>query len=282
VGDLAADTAPDGADGRFTTKLVRDWEIWGPNGGYVASVALRAAGAHTSLPRPVSIAVHFVGVADFAPVDLTVGTIKRTKRSESMRVSMTQGGSPVLEALVWAADERDGLTHASPSPHSPPDPRRLQTFQERRLAQGEAPPPHPFWDNFDYRPDRWIDDWDAREVLEPVSHGWYRFVPTETFDDPWVDACRGLILVDTLVWPAACGAYREGEMTHFAPSIDLACTFHAREPQQPWLFAWAEAPVAREGLVAGRTEVWTESGTLAASGVSTLLCLPVGRRPDAR
>jgi hypothetical protein len=27
--------------------------------------------------------------------------------------------------------------------------------------------------------------------------------------------------------------------------------------------------------------VWTESEQLVASGVSTLLCLPVGRRPDA-
>ena len=42
MGELSADTAVDGTDGVYSARLSSDWEIWGPNGGYVASVAMRA------------------------------------------------------------------------------------------------------------------------------------------------------------------------------------------------------------------------------------------------
>src|SRR5436190_7002460 len=45
VGDLAHDTDVVGSDGRYTATVSGDWEIWGPMGGYVAAIALRAAAA---------------------------------------------------------------------------------------------------------------------------------------------------------------------------------------------------------------------------------------------
>ncbi len=42
MGDLARDTAVQGGAGSYGAVLSRDWEIWGPMGGYVAAVALRA------------------------------------------------------------------------------------------------------------------------------------------------------------------------------------------------------------------------------------------------
>lgn len=47
MGDLDRDTALTGSAGRYTAALSEDWRIWGPNGGYVAAVALRAAGAES-------------------------------------------------------------------------------------------------------------------------------------------------------------------------------------------------------------------------------------------
>ena len=44
MGDLAVDTSLSPlTDGRFTATLSRDWEIWGPNGGYMAAIAHGAA-----------------------------------------------------------------------------------------------------------------------------------------------------------------------------------------------------------------------------------------------
>ncbi|MCU1360752.1 MAG: hypothetical protein JWN99_2041, partial [Ilumatobacteraceae bacterium] len=49
MGDFQLDTAltagPADGGSSFTRVLSRDWEIWGPNGGYVGALMLRAAGA---------------------------------------------------------------------------------------------------------------------------------------------------------------------------------------------------------------------------------------------
>jgi acyl-CoA thioesterase-2 len=46
MGDLAADTRVEQVgNGRYGAHLSSEWEIWGPMGGYVAAIALRAAGA---------------------------------------------------------------------------------------------------------------------------------------------------------------------------------------------------------------------------------------------
>lgn len=73
MGDLAIDTAPlqTGAS-TFSCDLSSDWEIWGPNGGYLASVALRAAGVASGRARSASINAHFVGAGRSAPVDIAV------------------------------------------------------------------------------------------------------------------------------------------------------------------------------------------------------------------
>lgn len=43
MGDFEIDTALAGGNGRYVAHLSEDWEIWGPNGGYLAAIALRAA-----------------------------------------------------------------------------------------------------------------------------------------------------------------------------------------------------------------------------------------------
>jgi hypothetical protein len=107
VGDLTADTAVDGADGAYSARLSNEWEIWGPNGGYVASVAMRAGAAASRLARPASVTCHFLSGAKFGPVDLAVAHLRQAKRAESLRVTMTQEQRPVLEALVWMIDGVD-------------------------------------------------------------------------------------------------------------------------------------------------------------------------------
>ena len=65
MGDFAKDTEPQGAQGRYSAELSRDWEIWGPNGGYLAAIALRAAGCEAAIARPASFAAHYLRVPAF-------------------------------------------------------------------------------------------------------------------------------------------------------------------------------------------------------------------------
>ena len=138
MGDLALDTAVEGGDGRYTATMSRDWEIWGPNGGYVASCALRAAGVHSRFDRPASIVGHYLGVADFDTVDIEVTTLRAAKRAESLRVSMTQGGQPIFEALVWAVGDVTGLEHDMTSLPDTRDPETVPSVAERLASTRPA------------------------------------------------------------------------------------------------------------------------------------------------
>lgn len=275
MGDLADDTAIEGADGRYRAHLSRDWEIWGPNGGYLAVIALRAAGAHTPLRRPATFSCHYLGVAEFDGVDLDVRTIRDSRRTASVAVSMTQHGKPILEAQVWVVGDVDGLEHdAAPMPGvAPPD--DLPSVGEL-MADQDRGPYQAFWSNFEERPLSWLprDEWESRPPGDPVVRSWYRYVPRDTFADPFVDAGRSLLLVDTMGWPAAVRAY-SSDLPFYAPSLDVTARFHAVAPESPWLLVECTSPVARDGLVASAASVWSADGQLLASGGQQMLCRPM-------
>ena len=283
MGDLAVDTAVEGEGGKYRAELSRDWEIWGPNGGYLAAIALRAAGAYTPLRRPATFACHYLGVAEFEHVDLVVEPMRESKRAASLRVAMHQHDKPILEAIVWVVGELDGLQHdAAPMPGGVARPDELRSLRE--LLEEDEMVYHRFWSNFDERPVHWIprSEWVDREPGEPRVQSWYRYVPTATFADPFVDAARVLLLIDTLMWPAAVRAYRNDELESFyAPSIDLSAQFHSLAPESEWLFCEAFSPTARDGLVGGTTSVWSEDGRLLGSGSQQMMCRPGNLQPGA-
>ncbi len=274
MGDLAADTAVHGSVGRYSARLSRDWEIWGPNGGYIAAIALRAAGRHSQFGRPVSISGHFVGVATFDDVIITVTTVRLSERAESMRVSMKQGSHAIFEALVWTCAPMEGLEHElalSPADYEP----ESVPSTAQRMAQAGIDSVYRFWANLDERSNDWIsgEAWLDRTPEYPSFERWYRFLPTSTFDDLWVDACRSLILIDTLGWPAVCRLHIDD--AYIAPSIDITCTFHRARIQEPWLYAQATSVSANAGIVGCEGKVWARDGALLAMGTSQLLCRPI-------
>ena len=130
MGDLAADTRVEGASGEYMARLSRDWEIWGPNGGYVAAIALRAAGAHSRFDRPATFSCHYLSVGAFDEVQLEVSTLRASRRAESLRVSMTQGEKRILEALVWTIADIDGLAHDQTTMPQRPEPLSLPTYDD--------------------------------------------------------------------------------------------------------------------------------------------------------
>src|SRR5690606_31509364 len=121
-------------------------------GGYVAAIALRAAGAATTLRRPASFSAHFLSVAEFGPVELAVTTLRAAKRAVSLRVSMTQADRAVLEALVWVVDDAlDGLAHVHAQIPAVEAPDALRSIEEL-VPEAERGQRHRFWDNLEVRP----------------------------------------------------------------------------------------------------------------------------------
>ncbi len=277
MGDLALDTHVQGSDGRYTAVLSKDWHIWGPCGGYIAAVGLRAAGAHTGFTRPASFTCHFLGVGQYREVDITTRTLRKTKRAESIAVTITQDGNPILEAVAWGIGDVEGIEHTDAPFPDVPKPSELKDIMElltpEDLAEG---PPFNFWSNFDERPIQWLprEEWGKRPGGDPVWRHWVRFRPTPVFDDAWVEACRLLCLLDVSMWPSAARAYDQGTLKHIAPSLDLSAVFHRVEGLSEWLLLDGHSPVARDGIVGGTGRVWSDTGDLLCSGVQSMLCRP--------
>lgn len=270
MGSLDLDTRLEGSDGRYVATLSPDWKIWGPNGGYLASIALRAAGMASRFPRPASFACHFLSVGDFEPASVSVTPLRSARTAESLRATIEQGGRTLLEAQVWTTAEGAGLEHDfAPMPDVAP-PARLDSFAK---LMGDDDGPHfPFWENLEGRPTDWVPRSEWRPG-PPRLCCWYRFRPESRFDDPYLDAARALILVDTLSWPAACRAHPE-DNGWMAPSLDVHVRFHRPAHDSEWLLVEARADVATAGLIGFHNRVWSEDGRLVASGGGQLLCRP--------
>jgi acyl-CoA thioesterase II len=280
VGDLEVDTRvePTGdGGGRYRAKLSPDWAIWGPNGGYVVAVALRAAGVALGRARPASIVAHILGVAAFDEVELAVTLLRTSRYASSARVSIRQGDRPIVEALVWGLDPGGAtLEHDAAPPPAVPAREELPSRAERvaSIPEGEGPPPFAFFDNLDMHPIGWIEDWPPPGPLDPVTRSWLRFRPRATFADPWVDACRLVIPLDTFGWPAASGAHAHLDpLPVVAVTVDLSVRFH-RTTDDDWLLSETVSPVATGGLAAATGRVWDRAGRLVASGEQTMLCRP--------
>ena len=128
--DLEHATHLDGDDGRYVAHLSDDWEIWGPNGGYLAAIALRAAGKVAHIQQPRSFYCHFLSSPAFDVVQLDVRVLKQGRRAESFAVEMTQGHKPVLQALVKTAADGPGYSHQHLEAPEVPPPASLKTYQE--------------------------------------------------------------------------------------------------------------------------------------------------------
>jgi acyl-CoA thioesterase len=266
MGDIEEQTAvqPVGED-CYTADVHQDWEIWGPCGGYVAAIALRAAGVAGGLSRPASFYCHYLSVAGFEPVDLRVTSLRSGRTVHAQRVEMTQHDRPVLDAMVWSVGEVAGLEHEDVSPPDVQGPDALPSMEERMRGREEGPP-FAYWGNFDQRPLAWSDSWPPEGPLPPRWQTWVRPRPRATFDDPWVDGARTLIVLDVGSWPAGSRPHAYLEPPFVAPSLDLYASFQHAGSSSEWMLLDAHSPVSQGGLLSWTGRVWSSDRRLIASG----------------
>ena len=271
MGDLGNDTHVAFVEpGLYEGRLSQDWEIWGPNGGYIASVALRAMAEEASLPRPAAFSCQYLAVGNFdEPVRAHVRSTRQTKRAEALTVELTQGDRLLLTAQSWfIVDDHAGLEHDF---SRMPDVRawsEYPTVEEHLTRMGvpeeERVSRFRFWHNFEERPTVWHDNWEDRPAGEPEFSNWLRYAVTPDTKNEAIDACRLVVLADTVSWPAATRAY-SGPLPWMAPSLDLNVQFHRFRPESEWLLMYGRADVSSEGLFAFNGQVWSQDGALLAS-----------------
>lgn len=270
MGNFATDTALTGGNGHYRAVLSPEWEVWGPVGGYVAAIALRAIGAETPLRRPASITCQFLAVAAFDEVEVAVTTLRQGKRSHALHARMTQKGQPILAASGWVVDEgMRGLEHEHAEMPAVPPPAQVPSYAERASNYAEW---YRVWHNsIDGKPTVWSD---APEAGPPVWHTWMRLRQTPALDDPFLDAARTLMWMDLMMWNAAHQPHMPWPISHIAPNLDVSAVFHASAKDDEWLLCDSAAPVGRDGIIGCSGRVWSPSGRLIASGNACLFCRP--------
>jgi acyl-CoA thioesterase len=266
------DTAVNGEDGHYQAQLSPDWCIWSPNGGYLGTIALRAAACESAFRHPVSLSCQFLAVGAFDAVQLEVVALRRTRVADCLAVTMRQAGKVLLVATIWLFDGVEGYVHQDVSAPDVPAADQLVGLE----ALIEQPVPYPFWGNIEQRPVRWVPRAERSSGL-PREHDWIRFRPQASFDDPMLEAGRCVVVLDTMGWPAASQAH-VGDDRFIAPTLSLQVDFHDTRIESEWLLSDAWAPIARGGLIATRNQVWSADRRLLASAASSLICRP---RPNA-
>lgn len=279
MGNLGADTELESTgEDTYQVTLSDDWAMWGPNGGYLAAVALRAAGRSAMLARPATLTCSFLGTATFDPAEMRVTRLRGGKRAELLRVEMFQGGSQIIDATVWAvADGLPGPERQWDGPPDAPEPSTLPTMTELVTAAGGRP--LPLWRNYEVRPATGMQVNGERPAGDAKTTLWLRFLHQATFpDNVWLDAGRCAIAADISGFPTVAQGFAASEMAFVAPTMDLHLTFHGTARPGEWLLLQSEGLGTGGGLAGARARIFSPgAGLVASGGQQMLVTQPKGR-----
>lgn len=267
MGTLQDDTRIRTVGGKFTAEISRDWEIWGPSGGYLSAVALRAAG--TVAPddhRPASYSCQYLSAGSFGPIDIEAEPVRRGRTAWCIDVALIGGGKRFLQAQVWTTSKMDGPRKVDRRMPDVPGPDALRPVEELLPADTRQ---HPFSKHFDSRHVTFID-WKTFDPRGSVAEHWYRFRDFDAEGDVFLDCARPLLMIDMMPWPAFHRGL-EIKPDYIAPSLDVTAWFHEPPGASQWLLCDARSDVALGGLINGRVDVWSQDGRPIASGGSNLL-----------
>lgn len=272
-------------DGTYRGEIVEDWKMWVPVGGYLTSIAMRAAQAHASstMTRPVSVSCHYVNEAKVGPADLEVTTLRSTDRASSFLVQMKQDGKDILTALVAAAPSVDvGPTlnwQEAPAAPSPEEGEATILDDDVLALMGDEP----FWKNLEFRMIKGlmgshnypgVEDLTEEEMKyvprrDAHIRGWQRMPCGEGQKDLWVDACRSVIITAAMQFATVADPFTP-PLTFIAPTMSLTVDFHTFHPEADWLLADALGSHVGDGILGAETRLWTQNGDFICTANSKM------------
>ncbi len=238
------------ADNRLTGTLDKRWWIYiGPNGGFLASLCLKAL-QHVvgDDVQPRTLSVHFPGRAVEGPVELEVRLDKRGRRFSFASGRMYQDGRLVSSFLGAFSPSQPGRAFMD---ERMPDVKMPEDLPEVPIDDSLVPE---FARNFQYRPALDTLPFSAGERARGAA--WIRFKqerPIDALQVPTIaDALFPAVFVK-LTGPAA------------TPTIDLTVHFRSSLPRDyDWILGCFETKHAIEGFIEEDGAMWARDGTLIA------------------
>ncbi|KAB2346004.1 thioesterase family protein [Actinomadura rudentiformis] len=237
------------ADGRYKVELDQTFGFAEAlNGGYLMAVLARAAVDASPHEHPVSTAANFLRVAKAGPAEVLVESRKTGRTAAMSRVTLVQGGEPVVDALITTGTlESDLEPHwTGEAPPAMPSPEECSTFASGKDDRG-------FADNvemlFDPASMGWLD---GRPSGRLEARAWLRVPDYEN------DGYALALAVDALP-PVVLNVGAKG----WAPTVEL--TWHMRAVPRPGRLAvHGGGRLVAGGWFDEEVEVWDSAGRLVA------------------
>lgn len=241
------------SEGRFGGSVSEDfWVQSGPNGGYLAAIALR--GASSMVPEseraPRSLHARFLSVPKAGAFELIAEVVRRGRSLTSISVRMHQDGRDFLHASACFSEAFSAIAFQD---CAMPKARPLDacTPIEKRIA-------------LNHRYDMWhAIGGEPRSGERALSGGYIRFA-----DPRSIDALALAALWDA--WPPAVFARAfEQRFRGAVPTVEASVYFRRRVPVAcagagDCVLLRVESTMADEGIVEETGEIWSQTGLLLA------------------
>ena len=257
---------------RYAATLDHSWDLVAvPQGGIVASLALRAAEREVADPAQQlrTCTTLFAGQVGAGDLVIDVQVLRRG-RSATQVVSTIRNDGSEAGATVAAVfgSRRRGPTFVDIAPPDVKGPNDCPSYREPR-PDGVEVEPLPFWSRVEGRAALGHAPWEAYEPSSSDVASWYRFDDAPRLDDGSLDPLAVLTLADRMPGCISERIGRGGD-PWFAPSADL--TVHLFEPlKTDWVLAHDRARWADDGWASAESTLWAQDGTLVAYATQMML-----------
>lgn len=257
----------------YEASIDPDWFIWGPFGGYLAALALRAMAARSSHSRPATFSCQYLNVGRPGTATIMVELLKQGRTAECLRASIRQGDRCLVEAQAWiVAETLSGIEHDDPQPpivEAPADLEDWHGFGEEAKS--------PIWQHIRRRPLARFRS-PARLSGRPQWACWLQLREPFPENDLALAAARAVLWMDLAPWNAALNVH-VWPTTHLAPTLDLTVQFQPdlyemENAGRDWMLVETASPTAGRGFFGAHSKLWSQSGRLVAVGAAQGLCIP--------
>jgi acyl-CoA thioesterase len=253
------------AEDTFAANVSTDWWVFtGANGGYLASVLLRALTERVGDPLRMarSLTVHYLRPPASGAATITTRLVRAGRSVATVTATMVQNDAEVaLATAVFAYPRPSVAFHDAVMPAVTP--------------VDETPPPAwpresfpPISQRFEYRPVRSQAIFAGEDRAEVGT--WLRLREPRRLDP---------VLLATIADAAVPAIFPKATAPVAATTIDLTVHFRSAadtDPGDGWCLGMFASTVAVDGFVEEDGEIWSPDGRLLAHSRQLAIVVPVG------
>jgi acyl-CoA thioesterase-2 len=254
--DFEQDTRVISTEAGLQATLSPDWQVTGPQGGYVAAIALRAmAGLVQPGFLPVALTAQYLAAAASGPAEVGATLLRQGRSAAFTTATVRQGERIELGASASFFHPVEGPIRLALTPPTVPPPEACVPMVT------PAPPGRsfPFHENYHLLIPEIIRG--QQDSLDDFVF-WASYREQSWGSDPVIQAASLIPLLDMAVFPAT---YLAIPAFPGAVTLDLTVHWHSHAPSQPWILLRGRCQHASVGMLNGWAEAWTPAGRLLAT-----------------